>query len=373
MLWQSYRRRKLLQPQLDFDNEPSTESWLSWAQKWTDPLTTNTNLTDTHDLGFLAKPFESALHLDNEEKWLPVLRNMSYNLAARFVRAPGVIRSWDTDNSSYSARGSHADSVLVIIDNMMNLALLAHSAAHYTHNETLLDIAISHANKTRDNHVRADGSTFHVCDYSANTGQLYLCRTAQGLANNSTWARGQAWAIYGFAQMYSFTGHLSYLETSMRTADYYIEHLPGDGLAFWDFDAPYIPNVTPRDSSSATIAASGLLILQAEIHKSSLNCNSHNYTDAAVRLLTSAVDLALAGEISFRDFDASTANETLGAKTQISTPANTAVSRGFEAILMHGTANNNPHAGDGTSYDTGLVYGDYYLLEAGNRLLEMGF
>jgi hypothetical protein len=159
----------------------------------------------------------------------------------------------------------------------------------------------------------------------------------------------------------------------MRTADYYIEHLPGDGLAFWDFDAPYIPNVTPRDSSSATIAASGLLILQAEIHKSSLNCNSHNYTDAAVRLLTSAVDLALAGEISFRDFDASTANETLGAKTQISTPANTAVSRGFEAILMHGTANNNPHAGDGTSYDTGLVYGDYYLLEAGNRLLEMGF
>jgi hypothetical protein len=121
-------------------------------------------------VGFLAKPFESALHLDNEEKWLPVLRNMSYNLAARFVPAPRVIRSWDTDSNSYSARGSHTDSVFVIIDNTMNLALLAHSDAQYTHNETLLDIAISHAHKARDNHVRADGSTFHVCDYSANTG-----------------------------------------------------------------------------------------------------------------------------------------------------------------------------------------------------------
>ena len=373
MLWQSYKRRKLLQPHLKFANEPDLATWLSWAIKWTDPLTTNSNLTDTHDLGFLAKPFESALHLDGEEKWLPVLRNMSHNLAARFVPAPGVIRSWDTDNSSYSARGSHADSVLVIIDNMMNLALLAHSAADYTHNETLLDIAISHANKTRDNHVREDGSTFHVCDYSANTGQLYLCRTAQGLANNSTWARGQAWAIYGFAQMYCFTEDISYLETAMRAANYYVEHLPADGLPFWDFDAPYIPNVTPRDSSAATIAASGLFLLQDQINSSEKDCDHHNYTEAAIRLLDSAVDLALAGEISFSDFDASTANETLGATTQISTPADTSVSAGFESILMHGTANNNPHAGDGTSYDTGLVYGDYYLLEAGNRLLEIRY
>lgn len=255
----------------------------------------------------------------------------------------------------------------------MNLALLAHSAAHYTRNKTLLDIATSHANKTRDNHVRNDGCTFHVCDYSANTGQLYLCRTAQGLANNSTWARGQAWTIYGFAQMYSFVNDPSYLETAMRTADYYISHLPGDGLPFWDFDAPYTPNVTPRDKSSATIAASGLLILQEHLNGSGKECDRHNYTDAAVRLLNSAVNLALAGETSFGDFNASNVNDTLGAITQISKPVNTSVSTGFESILMHGTANNNPHAGVGTSYDTGLVYGDCYLIEAGNRLLEMGY
>ena len=90
-----------------------------------------------------------------------------------------------------------------------------------------------------------------------------------------------------------------------------------------------------------------------------------------MKLLLSAVDLALAGEITFDDIDISHPNRTLGAVTGIATPANTSVSKGFESILMHGTANNNPHAGDGTSYDTGLVYGDFYLLEAGNRLLEM--
>lgn len=247
ILWQLYRRRTDLQPDLHFADEPTPEEWLSSAKAWTDPLVTNENLTNTHDLGFLAKPFESALQIDEEDKWLPVLQNMSDNLASRFVPGAGVIRSWDTNNDSYSSRGSHEDSVLVIIDNMMNLALLARSASTYTGNASHLDIAISHANKTRENHVREDGSTYHVCDYSGTTGEVYLCRTAQGLADESTWARGQAWAVYGFTEFYSLTGDPSYLETAMRTADFFISDLPADGLPFWDFDAPYVPNVTPRD------------------------------------------------------------------------------------------------------------------------------
>jgi hypothetical protein len=370
-LWQTYRRRQDLQPALHFEDEPGMQTWLDAAKAWTDPLVTNRNLTNTHDLGFLAKPFESALNIDGEEKWLPVLRDMSYNLAFRYVPAAGVIRSWDTNNDSSSSYGSHEDSVLVIIDNMMNLALLAHSAERYTHNETLLEIAISHANRTRDNHIRADGSSFHVCDYSGTTGEIYLCRTAQGLSDNSTWSRGQAWAIYGFAQMYSFVNDRSYLETAIQAANFYINHLPADGLPFWDFDAPYLPDVTPRDSSSATIAASGLLILQEQIKKCGKAYETNNYTHAAIRLLRSAINLALAGEISFEDIATDDSNAALGAITDIATPANTSVSTGFESILMHGTANNNPNAGDGTSYDTGLVYGDYYFIEAGNRLLEM--
>lgn len=371
MLWQTYHRRKNLMRASKYANQPDFDTWLSYAKQWTDPLIINRNLTSTHDLGFLAKPFESALRLDHEEKWLPILRRMSYNLASRFVPAAGVIRSWDTDDSYFGTAGSHDDSCLVIIDNMMNLALLAHSAFEYTHNETLLDIAISHANRTRDSHVRADGSTYHLCDFSANTGELYLCRTAQGLADNSTWARGQAWAIYGFAQMYSFTHDESYLETAMRAADWYIEHLPEDGLPFWDFNSPSIPSVTPRDSSSATITASGLLILQNEIDKSHRKHETHNYTDAAIQLLDNAIKLSLAGEIFFEDIDPRNPSATLGAVTDVATPANTSASDGFESLLLHGTANKNPDAGDGTSYDTGLVYGDYYLVEAGNRLLEM--
>ena len=171
--------------------------------------------------------------------------------------------------------------------------------------------------------------------------------------------------------MYSFTGDISYLDSSLKTANYFIEHLPKDGLPFWDFDALYIPDVTPRDSSAATIAASALLLLQEQIDKSDKKRDERNYKGAAIQLLQSAVDLALAGEIAFSNFNGSTVNDTLGADTSVSTPANTSVSTGFESILMHGTANNNPHAGDGTSYDTGLVYGDYYLLEAGNRLLGL--
>ena len=102
MLWQSYNRRRNLQLELDFDDEPSLEAWLSAARHWTDPLVTNRDLIDTHDLGFLAKPFESALYFANEKKWIPVLQNMSMNLAARFVMPPGVIRSWNVRALSMS-------------------------------------------------------------------------------------------------------------------------------------------------------------------------------------------------------------------------------------------------------------------------------
>ncbi|RMY91481.1 hypothetical protein D0861_03053 [Hortaea werneckii] len=185
-------------------------------------------------------------------------------------------------------------------------------------------------------HVRSDGSSFHVCDYSATTGDVYLCRTAQGLADDSTWARGQAW----------------------------------DGLPFWDFNAPYEPGVTPRDSSAATIAASGMMLLQEQLEKldhrhERQRRSQFDYRKAAVGLLEASVDLALAGKIAFADL------AIRGAEIDLDTPANTSASNGFESVLMHGTSNNNPQA-DPPNYDTGLVYGDYYFVEAGNRLLLSG-
>lgn len=225
-----------------------------------------------------------------------------------------------------------------------------------------------------EHHIRPDGSSFHVCDYSATNGSVYLCRTAQGLADNSTWARGQAWGIYGFAEFYSLTGDPAYLKTSKRMADWFIQHLPEDGLPFWDFDAEYVPNVTPRDSSAATVAASGMILLQEQINLSQSkgkgrekhrqhHRDDQKYIKAAKCLLEASVKLALAGEISFIE------NSPLGAETYIDTPANTDVSKGFESILMHATSNNSPDA-DPKNFDSGLSYGDFYLVEAGNRLLE---
>lgn len=363
-LWQTYRRRRDLTDRDAFPCEPSPEHWLAMAKAWTDPLQTNVDLTWTHDLGFLAKPFESAMAIEQSADYLPVIRNMSLNLAARFEPEAGVIKSWDCNNSSSSSWCSHEDSVLVIIDNMMNLALLARGASTYAHNSTLLDIAYGHADKTIESHVRPDGSSFHVCDYSGTTGDVYLCRTAQGLADNSTWARGQAWGIYGFVEFYSLTGKREYLETSKRMADWFIEHLPADGLPFWDFNAAYIPNLTPRDSSAAAIAASGMILLQEQIdHLGQKDRPRHNYKTAAEDLLEASVALALAGKISFANMP------PRGADTFIDTPANTIVSEGFESILLHGTSHNNPQQDTG-NYDTGLSYGDFYFVESGNRLLE---
>jgi hypothetical protein len=374
-LWQLYDRKKNLLPNRPpFPQEPSLEDWLATTQAWTSPLDTNRNLTATHDLGFLAQPFESALRLapSTNSTLLPILADMSNNLAARFVAGPGVIRSWDNDNSSVSQTASHADSVLVIIDNMMNLGLLARSAASYTHNASHLALARSHADITMRAHVRPDGSTFHVCDFSATTGALYLCRTAQGLSDTSTWARGQAWAIYGFAEMFAATGDEAYLRTATRCAEWFIRHLPADGTPFWDFSDDPAPGITPRDSSAAMIAANGMLLVQDGLDtlRPLEACVGRNFRDAAVALLRATTRLALAREVSFAGLARGGADRALGACTGLATPAGAAVSRGFEAVLMHATANRHPGAGRERSFDHGLVYGDAYFIEAGNRLLQ---
>jgi hypothetical protein len=116
-LWQAYRQRTTLTDRKAYPGEPSAEEWMAMAEAWTEPLVTNSNVTDTHDLGFLAKPFESAMQIQGSDRYLPQLQNMSLNLAARFEPNAGVIRSWDCGGGGQ--RCSHDDSVLVIIDNMM--------------------------------------------------------------------------------------------------------------------------------------------------------------------------------------------------------------------------------------------------------------
>ena len=150
---------------------------------------------------------------------------------------------------------------MVIVDNMMNLDLLF-KASEMTGNKTLYNIAVSHANRTIETHIRKDYSSFHIVDFNNKTGEIIRQYQGQGYNDSSCWARGQAWLINGFTTTYRFTKSEHFLETAEKLSDYYISHLPEDGIAPWDFDVPTTKfSYIPRDTSSAAIAASGLFEL----------------------------------------------------------------------------------------------------------------
>lgn len=131
-------------------------------------------------------------------------------------------------------------------------------AAQEYGNQTLADIATTHATSTMNNHFRADGSTWHVLDYSQTTGLVTRKYTAQGFSDSSTWARGQAWSVYGFISVYKWTKRVAFLDAAIKAADLFLSKLPADGVPYWDFDAPA---TGLRDTSAGMVVASALLLL----------------------------------------------------------------------------------------------------------------
>ncbi|KAI0263721.1 d-4,5 unsaturated-glucuronyl hydrolase-like protein [Gloeopeniophorella convolvens] len=282
-----------------------------------------------HDVGFLSYPFVDELNVNPQNVTaLQAVKTFGAALAARFSPIVGCTRSWDAADPT---------DFQVIIDNMMNLEVLF-NAADLTGNDTLRQMAISHADKTMVNHVRADGGSFHVVDYNSTTGAVIDQRTSQGYSNSSTWSRGQAWGIYGFANMYRRTGLVRYLETARRMAAYFIDNIPSDGIVPWDFNAPLVPP-RPADSSAAMIAAQGLLLLaqQEEGLKPANRSGSAYYTDAATQILADTTSA----------FWAPT----------------------WQSLLSNGTVNNPASPPNNL---TGIVYGDYYFIKLGNDLAKMG-
>ncbi|TRM59911.1 glycoside hydrolase family 88 protein [Schizophyllum amplum] len=304
------------------DNGLDAADWLALGRAMSAglaPLEDHT--TQGHDVGFLSFPFIEELKVNPDNETAKTGVNKFANaLAARFNPTVGCTRSWDS---------SDADEFQVIIDNMMNLEVLFQSAA-LTGNDTLVDIAISHANTTMANHIREDGGTWHVIVYSASTGEVTAKHTAQGYSDDSTWSRGQAWAIYGFANMYAHTGITDYLTTARRLADYFISNIPSDGIVPWDFNAPTADR--PADTSAATTASTGLLLLSQHETDDSL---ASKYSDAAIQILSDTT--AFAWQPS------------------------------WNSILSNGTVN----VPQGNSR-TGIVYGDYYYILAGTELVNMG-
>jgi hypothetical protein len=258
-------------------NCTTTAQWLEFGRtSATGEIPLEVHTTVGHDVGFLSFPFVDELTIDpKNETALLAVQTFGAALAARFNPIVGCTRSWDTVNP---------DVFEVIIDNMMNLEVLF-NAADLTGNQTLRQIAISHADKTMTNHVRADGSSFHVVDYNATTGAVISRHTAQGYSDSSTWSRGQAWGVYGFANMYRRTRLERYLVTARRMAEYFLDNIPADGIVPWDFNAPLVPP-RPADSSAAMIAANGLLLLaqqEESLYPANQSCASYS-TNAAIKV-----------------------------------------------------------------------------------------
>ena len=299
------------------------EYWAEHAQKQTEVLDTIQYLKWHHDVGFMIyDSYGNGLRLKNIDGYKDVIINTAKSLSTRFRPGAGVIQSWNVDRGWQAERGWECP---VIIDNMMNLELLF-KATEFTGDSTYANIAISHADQTMKNHYRPDYSTYHVVDYDLETGEVRGRCTAQGYADESAWARGQAWSIYGYTVMYRFTGDEKYLEQAEKVADFLFNNpnMPEDLVPYWDFDCPDIPD-TPRDASSAAIIASALYELY-------WYTKTDLYKEKADKMIES-----------------------------LSTPAYRAAqgtNGGF--ILMH-SVGSIPH---GSNIDVPLNYADYYFLEA---------
>lgn len=257
-------------------NHTANRTYAEYAQLWTAGRAVEAHDNTTHDVGFMVfYSFGKGLLLDpslsNASYYTQILLETAQSLSERYNPIVGMTRSWGSidDLSEFE----------VIIDNLMNLELLFWAAANGG-GEEYLDMAISHVDHTFQHWVRADSSTAHLCVFNPNTSALLTpCTgTPQGLSANSTWARGQAWGIYGFTMAYRYTGLERFLSYAENVTTYWLLNVPSDQIPKWDFDAQ--PPNDERDTSAAAIAASAFL----ELYKFT---NNVTYYNEATAILTS--------------------------------------------------------------------------------------
>lgn len=230
--------------------------------------------TGNHDLGFMMYcSFGNAYRITGNPSYRKTIDTAAMSLASRFRPKIQSIQSWDSSKNFRCA---------VIVDNMMNLELLTW-VSNNGGNPRFREIAVTHANSTIDRHFRPDNAAFHVLDYSLASGQLLRKTTWQGYADSSAWARGQAWALYGYTVMYRLTKEAKYLDQANKIAAFVLNHkdFPKDGIPYWDFDAPNIPNAL-RDASAGSILASALI----ELSDYSKGAQKKKYMSTAELILT---------------------------------------------------------------------------------------
>lgn len=274
VLWQLYA------------DKPS-EELRSYAEFYTDRTEPVKTMTDTHDLGFMLYcSFGQGYNITGNTHYLDVINEGTQNLLTRYDARVGVIKSWEP-----SERWKYP----VIIDNMMNLEMLCFMTRE-TNDRHYVEVAETHANTTMQNHFREDYSSYHVVSYDPATGKPHAKNTAQGFADNSAWARGQAWGLYGYTMMYRETLQPRYLEQARHIAHFITSHprLPEDGIPYWDFDAPDIPNA-PRDASAGAVMASAFIEL-SQLDPTADAAKWLQMAEKQLRSLTSPAYLSNVGE-----------------------------------------------------------------------------
>ncbi|WNS44030.1 glycoside hydrolase family 88 protein [Paenibacillus sp. MMS20-IR301] len=280
---------------------------------------------DHHDIGFLYSLSAKARWItDNDEASRLLALQAADVLMKRWRSAPQVFQAWGPE-------GDADNGGRIIIDCLMNLPLL-YWAAEQTGDRRYAECATIHADKSRRFLVRGDDSSYHTFYFDQENGNAIRGGTAQGFQDGSTWTRGQAWGVYGFALAYRYTREERFLETSRKLARYFLEHLPEDHVAYWDFDAPQEEG-TARDSSASAIFVCGTLELLDHLPEG----------DPDRTLLSEAVNQSMDSLIS-NYFTAGNPEE--------------------EGFLRHGSYSVRGNS----SPDDFMIWGDYFFLEALLRL-----
>lgn len=294
------------------------------AERFTDALESISHITPAydHDLGFLMFcSYGNGYRLTHNEKYREVILRSADALAELFNPKAGTILSWPRN---VEMLGGHN----TIMDNMINLEMLFWASKNGG-DKNLYDIAVSHADTTMKYHFRPDYTSYHVAVYDTLTGHFIKGMTHQGYSDSSMWARGQAWAIYGYTVVYRETQDPKYLDFVQRVTDVYLKRLPDDYIPYWDFDDPAIP-YAPRDASAACVVASALLELSGYVSPE----KGSTYREAALRMLESlSSDKYQCGKQK-------------------------------PAFLLHSTG----HYPNGSEIDASIIYADYYYIEALLRL-----
>jgi unsaturated chondroitin disaccharide hydrolase len=306
MMWKFYRRW----------NEPK---WRERAEHYSQLLEHRKSDRDVHDLGFIfLNSYLPWYYITGDRSKHDVLVEAGRTLAKRFMAKGQYLRSFVAPESLF-------------VDIMMNVPLILWTA-NETNDHHLKEVGLAHCRTSRDRLMRPDGSMAHEAIFDLETGEFLKQTTHQGLASDSAWARGLAWSLYGFSQVYALTGEKEFLDVAECNADYWVSHLPKDHVPYWDFEADLkapLPWGPQKDTSAGAIAASALLDLELQTKEEG----------RAVVYRTTAEAM----------LDALSSPEYLASETP-----------GWEGTLKHGVY----HTAKNLGVDESVMWGEFFFVEA---------